>query len=284
MNRVAVVTGASSGIGAATAKRLRELGWDVAVVGRNPERTRKVAAEIGGTPFLADYDSLDEVRQLGAALLDRFDRIDVLVNNAGGVVHDRGDSRDGFERTLQHNHLAPFLLTDILFPALLAGSARVIGTGSVANLWGDPRLDDLDWRKRPWLGGWRAYGSAKVLTILFMRELAARSGIGAYSVHPGYVSTSFGASAPIVRLATAIRPSGFGLSAEDGAAPLVQLASAESVNAPNGSYFERFRPGGRLSRAARDDRLGKAAWERSAELVGAANLGSLDPSAPQRGL
>ncbi|MEQ1735284.1 MAG: SDR family NAD(P)-dependent oxidoreductase, partial [Rhodoglobus sp.] len=145
MSPVAIVTGASSGIGANAAERLAEAGWDVAVVGRNPERTRAVASRIGGTAYLADYDRLDEVRELAASLMQRFDRIDLLANNAGGLVTKRSVTPDGHEATFQHNHLAPFLLTSLLLPTLEASGARVVGTASVANTFTGIQLDDLEW-------------------------------------------------------------------------------------------------------------------------------------------
>lgn len=172
MTRVAVITGASSGIGAVAARRLAEAGWHVAVVGRDPQRTREVAEAVGGTAFLADYDRLDEVRELAASLLERYERIDLLANNAGGMLSARGRSADGHERTLQHNHLAPFLLTNLLTPRL--EHARIIGTASVGNTFGNLRLDDLDWARRPWQGGWRPYGTSKIATIVFTRSLAQR--------------------------------------------------------------------------------------------------------------
>ena len=167
-----VLTGASSGLGAIAARELAKDGWDVAVVGRNPERTNAVASAIGGTPFIADYDRLDDVRALAAALLATYPTIDVLANNAGGLVGKRGVTADGNERTFQHNHLAPFLLTGLLTERLEASQARVIGTASVANRLGHIRLDDLNWTRRAYFGGWRAYGTSKIETILFARELA----------------------------------------------------------------------------------------------------------------
>ena len=124
MTRVAVITGASSGIGAAAARRVADEGWHVAVVGRDPARTRNVAESIGGTAFLADYDRLDDVRGLAASLAEAYETIDVLANNAGGMQNVRRVSADGHERTLQHNHLAPFLLTNLLMPRL--AKARII--------------------------------------------------------------------------------------------------------------------------------------------------------------
>ena len=152
-----VITGASSGLGALAARELAQAGWDVAVVGRNADRTRAVADAVGGTAFLADYDRLDDVRTLAAALLERYSEIDVLANNAGGLVSRRGTTADGNERTFQHNHLAPFLLTNLLLDRLIASSARVINTASTANAMGHINLADLDSRRGPYLGGWRAY-------------------------------------------------------------------------------------------------------------------------------
>ena len=176
MTRTIVITGASSGIGVVAAERLAAGGDQVAVVGRNPERTRAVAERIGATPFLADFERLDDVRALAAALLDRYETIDVLANNAGGLNHDRELTVDGHERTIQANHLAPFLLTALLRPRLVETAAagrdvRVVSTASLANRFGSLRIDDLNWERRPWRGGWRAYGTAKLATILFASEL-----------------------------------------------------------------------------------------------------------------
>lgn len=268
MTRTIVITGASSGIGASAAATLAEQGWQVAVVGRNPERTRSVADAVGGTPFLADYDRLDEVRALAAALDSRYERIDVLANNAGGLIHERGLSADGYERTIQHNHLAPFLLTNLLLPKLQASSARVIGTASVANTFGALRIDDLQWQKRAWRGGWQAYGASKVATIVFARELAARTGLEAYSFHPGYVSTSFGTESALVRFGNRISGGRLGIPAVQGAAPLVHLSTIETVDAPNGTYFDGLKPNGRTHRTAAEPGIGEALWNVSAELVG----------------
>jgi NAD(P)-dependent dehydrogenase (short-subunit alcohol dehydrogenase family) len=267
MSPTAVITGASSGIGANAARRLAAAGWEVAVVGRNPERTRSVAESIGGTAFLADYDRLDEVRGLAASLSERYAHIDVLANNAGGLIHARGVSADGHERTLQHNHLAPFLLTNLLLPKL--EGSRVIGTASVANLFGSLRLDDLEGKKRPWLGGWQAYGTSKIATIVFTQSLAER-GVEAYAFHPGYVSTSFGVDSPLVRFANFVSRNGLGISAEQGASPLVHLATVESTGVPSGTYFDRLTPFGRIDSSARKPGIAEALWRASARLVGLA--------------
>lgn len=274
--RVVVLTGASSGIGRVAARELASAGARVAVVGRNPERTRAVATEVGGDAFLADFDRLDDVRELGAALLDRYDRIDVLANNAGGLVSHRAETVDGHERTIQSNHLAPFLLTRLLLPRLIdtgreRAGARVVSTASLANRFGHLRLDDLDRRRGPWLGGWRAYGTSKLATILFVRELAERllpTAVDAYSFHPGVVSTGFGGDSRLMKLATSLSSGSFGISADAGAVPLITLVSEPDVGAASGTYFDGMKPGGALAPQARDRQLGRELWDLSSEMVG----------------
>ncbi|MDQ1583034.1 MAG: hypothetical protein QOF36_1088 [Microbacteriaceae bacterium] len=270
------MTGASSGIGAESAGRLAEQGAELAIVGRDPERTRAVADRVGGTPFIADFDHLDDVHALADALLARFDRIDVLANNAGGLVSRHAITVDGHERTIQSNHLAPFLLTNLLLPRLIASASgdrrvRVVSVASAANLMGDLRLDDLDWEKRPWLGGWRAYGTSKVATILFIRELAERltgTGVDAYSMHPGLVATRFGETSPSIRLANWVTRGRYGTPAAVGAVPLTALAGAGEVGAPSGTYFDRLTPNGSVNPQAKDAQLGRELWALSERLVG----------------
>ena len=267
-SRTVVITGASAGIGAEAAARLAESGWRVAVVGRNQERTDAVAAAVGGTPFYADYDRLDDVRALAAALLKKYARIDVLLNNAGGLVSPRRLSEDGHERTFQHNHLAPFLLTGLLRARLEKNNGRVVSTSSLMNLIGDVRIDDLEWKNRPWFGGWKAYGTAKLETVLFMRELAKRSTLEAYSVHPGYVATGFGTDSPLIRLSALMKSGGFGIPVAEGALPLIRLVSDPAVAAENGAYFDRLVANGRTASGAKNDSLAAELWDRTAEIVG----------------
>jgi NAD(P)-dependent dehydrogenase (short-subunit alcohol dehydrogenase family) len=272
LDKTIVITGASSGIGRAAATELAGRGARVAVVGRNAQRTSAVAAAIGGEAFLADFASFNDVRALAEALLARYDTIDVLANNAGGLVSRRTETVDGHEQTIQVNHLSPFLLTSLLLPRLVETAAigrpvRVIATSSAANRPGQLRLDDLGWQRRPWMGGWRAYGAAKVATILFTRELSRRtagSGVEAYAFHPGFVTTGFGADSPFMKLAGAI---GYGLAPEAGAAPLVELASAGQVTAPTGTYFDGLQPHGKAARQATDDAIASSLWSVSERLT-----------------
>ncbi|HEY8911699.1 SDR family NAD(P)-dependent oxidoreductase [Lacisediminihabitans sp.] len=266
-----VITGASSGVGRAAAVALAERGAHIAVVGRNSERTHAVAARVGGAPFIADFDSLDEVRALATSLLARYPRIDALANNAGGLVSTRGTSADGLDRALQHNHLAPFLLTNLLLSRLVETRARVISTASVANRFAHLDLDDLQFERRPWLGGWQEYATVKLETILFIRELARRTAqtdLTAYSFHPGYVTTSFGNDSAFKRFGEFVSRGSLGISPEQGAAPLVLLASVDEVGAPSGTYFDGLNPHGRTHRLAGDDVAAARLWEESAVLVG----------------
>ncbi|WP_025156992.1 SDR family NAD(P)-dependent oxidoreductase [Leifsonia aquatica] len=275
--RTIVLTGASSGIGVIAAEQLAALGNDVAVVGRNPERTRAVAERVGATPFLADFERLDDVRALAAALLDRYETIDVLANNAGGLNHERLLTADGHERTIQNNHLAPFLLTHLLRPRLEATAAdgrdvRIVNTASLANRFGRLRLDDLDWERRPWRGGWPAYGTAKLATILFTVELAERltgTGVTAYSFHPGTIATNFGRTSPLIRFGALVTRGTYGIPVAEGAAPLVRLAAETPVLAPSGTYFDKLAANGATTTQAKDAQLGRDLWAVTQTLVGA---------------
>jgi NAD(P)-dependent dehydrogenase (short-subunit alcohol dehydrogenase family) len=183
---------------------------------------------------------------------------------------------DGHERTIQANHLAPFLLTALLRPRLVETAAagrdvRVVSTASLANRFGSLRVDDLDWERRPWQGGWRAYGTAKLATILFISELAERltgTGVTAYSFHPGTIATNFGNTSPLIRLGHLVTRSTFGIPVEAGAAPLLFLAGPAPVGAPSGTYFDRLTANGRTNPQARDAQLGRDLWAASEALVG----------------
>lgn len=265
--RTIVITGASSGIGERSAEELARSGAHVVVVGRNAERVRAVAERTGGDAFVADFERLDDVRSLAADLLSRLDRIDVLANNAGGLYHERAMTVDGHERTIQTNYLAPFLLTHLLRQRLVESAktaeVHVITTASMANRFGRLDLDDLDFEKRPWRGGWQAYGTSKLADILFARELGERltgTGVSSYSFHPGTIATRFGAGSALVRLGNAVTGGRYGRTVDAGAAPLIALATAERIGEPTGTYFERFRPNGRVNAAARDPQLARDLW------------------------
>ncbi|MDH2445219.1 SDR family NAD(P)-dependent oxidoreductase [Amnibacterium sp. CER49] len=265
--RTVVVTGGSSGIGRAAAVELAALGATVAVVGRSEQRTREVAEQIGGRAYLADFSRLADVRALAGRLLADLPEIHVLANNAGGIG-PRAETVDGFDETFQRNHLAGFLLTHLLLPRLTETAAsappmsvRVVQTSSAANIGARIRMDDLDTRRGPWMQGFRAYGRSKLANILFTRGLARRlsgTAVSTYAFHPGVVATRFGGFAPWTMLVKAVA-----LSPEQGAAPLVRLASAPEVPAPSGNYFSRLTAPGPTSPQAGDAGLERALWSAS---------------------
>jgi retinol dehydrogenase 12 len=274
--KVCVVTGATSGIGKATATALAKLGATVVLVGRDRGRTEAAAAEIGSVSArpprteIADLASLEQVRGL-AERLAGLERIDVLVNNAGLVLGERRVTPDGLEHVLALNHLAPFLLTSLLLPKLTASApARVVTVTSDAHSAARLDLADLN-LERGW-DSWRSYANSKLANILFTRELARRldgTGVTANCAHPGVVRTGFGRQArPLLKLGITIaRP--FLLSPERGADTIVYLASSPEVAGQSGGYYvkrQRREP----SAAARDDATARKLWEISQEMTGLA--------------
>jgi NAD(P)-dependent dehydrogenase (short-subunit alcohol dehydrogenase family) len=273
--KVVVVTGASSGIGAAAAAELAGLGATVVPVGRDRRRLDKVAAEVGGEPLQADFASLAQVRRLADGLLERHARIDVLVNNAGLVTSGRELTEDGYEKTFAVNHLAPFLLTNLLLERLRASApARVITTSSGAHGGGRLDFDDLQ-GERSW-SMMRAYSASKLANILFTRGLAMRvdaAEVTANCLHPGVINTKLGGGAG--RLAglmwTLGRP--FFGSPRRGASTIVYLATSEEGGEVTGGYYESSRPVG-TSAAAADIDLADRLWHESERLVGLEPSGS----------
>jgi NAD(P)-dependent dehydrogenase (short-subunit alcohol dehydrogenase family) len=191
--RVVVVTGASDGIGAAAARSLTARGDRVIVVGRSEEKTQRVAGELDAPYYLADFSNLDDVRKLAQRLKTDLPRIDVLANNAGGVMGARLLTVDGFELTIQVNHLAPFLLTHLLLDTLTTSKATVIATSSLANRRAG-KLDPDDLTLARGYSAQDAYCKAKLMNILFCQELNRRyhaQGLSAVSYQPGVVRTNF---------------------------------------------------------------------------------------------
>ena len=265
-----VVTGASSGIGEAAARELHGLGATVVPVGRDENRLGRVAAAVEAEPMVADFASLEAVRTLAAALLERHPRIDVLVNNAGLVSGRRRLSADGYELTFAVNHLAPFLLTNLLLDRLReSGAGRVVTTSSGAHHGGLIDLDDLQLERGRFSGN-RAYSNSKLANVLFTRELARREGaIAANCFHPGVIRTRLARGAgPLVRVGALVAAPVLA-SPTTGASTLVWLASSKEAGKESGGYFERRQPG-RLSAQAQDEALARALWERSAQLTGLA--------------
>lgn len=264
--RTIIITGASDGIGAAAARKLSMDGENVVIVGRSPEKTASVAAELGVNFFVADFARLDEVRGLAAELRERYPRIDVLANNAGGIMGTRQLTVDGHEKTFQVNHLAPFLLTTLLIDRLSESSATVVNTSSAANsVFGRFDLDDLD-AERSYSPN-RAYGNAKLANILFTRELHHRfhdQGISTAAFHPGVVATGFAAgSTSIMRLIYRTPLKRFLLPPEQGADTLTWLATATpGSDWISGEYYEK-RVMQKANPQAYDPAFAAGLWARS---------------------
>jgi retinol dehydrogenase-12 len=273
---VCVVTGATSGIGKAAATALARLGATVVLVGRDRGRTEAAAAEIAPVSAsppraeVADLASLEQVRGL-AGRLGGLERIDVLINNAGLVLGERRITPDGLEHVFALNHLASFLLTNLLLPKLTASApARVVTVTSDAH--SAARLDLSDPNLEHGWDSWRSYANSKLANILFTRELARRldgTGVTANCAHPGVVRTGFGReSRPLLKLGITIaRP--FMLSPERGADTVVYLACSPDVAGQTGGYYvkrQRREP----SAAARDDAAARELWELSEKLTGLA--------------
>ena len=191
-----IITGASDGIGAAAARGLNQAEYNLYLVGRNKAKTAKVANEVDAPYFTADFSQLDQVRHL-AELLQRTlgdQKIDILVNNAGGLFGTHALTNDGFERTIQVDYLASFLLTQLLMPNFNPDQAVVINTSSIAHqLFGHINLNDLNNSHKKYKGT-KAYGDAKLANILFANELDRRfhkNGLSAVSFHPGMIRTNF---------------------------------------------------------------------------------------------
>lgn len=272
--RTIVITGASDGVGAAAARRLHAAGHAVVVVGRNPGKTARLAAELGTSHHVADFARLDDVSRLAAELVAAHPRIDVLVNNAGALHESFATTVDGFERTVQVDHLAPYLLTRLLLGNVLAARGAVLWTSSAAvhavrtvdpDTLGTP---DPDARYRPL----RAYAEAKLAGLLVMRELHRRfadRGVSTAAFHPGLIGSNFSADGD--GIVGWFYRSGLKRvlmsSPERGADQLVHLASTDGWEP--GRYYERGRPARRTPPALADAALARAVWDRTEELLAA---------------
>jgi NAD(P)-dependent dehydrogenase (short-subunit alcohol dehydrogenase family) len=274
--RTVVLTGATSGIGRATARGLADEGAKLILVGRTPERCEETLSELrsrtgrdDAVMLRADLSSLKEVRRLADEVLACTDRLHVLVNNAGATLLQRQLSVDGLEATFATNHLAYFLLTGLLLPRLRESApARIVNVASDAHRFGRLELDDLQSERR--YRAMRVYARSKSANILFTQELARRiagSGVSANALHPGGIRSNLGRSdgkaLEVVRKLVGL----FLKTPEEGARTSLYLASSPEVEGVSGRYYAKCRE--RTPAAhARDPELARRLWERSEELTG----------------
>lgn len=281
--RVAVVTGASSGIGKAAARALAGMGWRIIAVGRNPERSMAAEAEIRqAASHGAEVDMLQgdlalvaDAERIAGEVAARTDRIDALLNNAGGIVAEHRITPEGHEATFAGNHLGPFVLTNKLMP-LLEATARRQGPGKVrivtVSSTGHARCPAMNWSDLGFSQSYNsgaAYCQAKLANLLFTRELARRaagSGIVAHAMHPGVVASNFGSESP--EMSQYMKSQAHRASSPDMAADtLVWLASAEEPGRSTGGYWHQ-REEVAAAEQARNDEAASRLWQISETLAG----------------
>jgi NAD(P)-dependent dehydrogenase (short-subunit alcohol dehydrogenase family) len=273
--KTCLLTGATQGIGRAAATMLARQGPKLVIVGRDPDKTARVVDEVrresGNAKveaMIADLSVVSQVRALARDFKAKHARLDVLVNNAGGIFDQRKLTADGFEYTFALDHLAYFVLTNELLDLLKASApARVVSVSSRAHYRGRIAFDDLMLERG--YGQWKAYSQAKLANVLFTRELAiklAGTGVTANCLHPGVVQTGFGVNTEgWLRWAVGAFGRMF-LSPEQGADTLVWLASSPEVENVSGKYFAK-RKEETPSKIARDDEVARRLWDVSERLV-----------------
>jgi NAD(P)-dependent dehydrogenase (short-subunit alcohol dehydrogenase family) len=269
--RTIVITGASDGIGAVAARKLHEQGERVVITGRSPEKTKAIAGELGVDSYTADFADLSQVRALADKLLSKYERIDVLANNAGLTWGDRTITKDGHEIIFQVNHLSPFLLTNLLKDRLIASKANIIITSSVGHNYGHVDLNDLESARK--YSALNTYSTSKLENILFMKELVRRwgpSGVNAAAFHPGNIASNFAINAKgfIYYLYHSPMKHLFLTTPEKGADTLVWLISGEAgKDWISGDYYFK-RKAKKVKREALDESLAARLWEMSAGMTG----------------
>jgi retinol dehydrogenase 14 len=275
-DKTVLVTGATSGIGWEASVSFAQMGARLIMVGRDASKTaQKVEAvrQRSGSrtvdSLLCDFSSQAQVRRLAQEFRGRYDKLHVLVNNAGTVFSKRTVTADGIESTFAVNYLGPFLLTNLLLDVLKASApARVITVSSSGHYSGTMDFDDLGFEHGYQI--MRAYGRSKLADVLFTRELAKHlegTGVTVNALHPGAVGTNIWDRAPAyTRPFFTLAKRLFMISPAAGAETIVYLATSPEVEGETGLYFEKNRP--KLpSRLAQDDAVAQRLWDESAQLV-----------------
>jgi NAD(P)-dependent dehydrogenase (short-subunit alcohol dehydrogenase family) len=275
--KVVMVTGASSGIGKAATLELARLGARVIMVCRNPEKGQRakerVVSESGNSDvelMICDLSLMSNVRRLASEFTSVHPVLNVLVNNAGSVFQGYHETSESLERTMALNYFSPFLLTNLLLPALKAGApSRVVNVSSASHFGGSLDLGDINGKKSSGRFGLQAYGRSKLALVLFTYELSKRlsgAGVAVNCLHPGAVRTNIwahsGFASPIARFASL-----FMRSPEKGAETVLYLASSPDVEGVTGEYYFDLRPR-RSSTASYDESLARDLWRLSEGMMG----------------
>lgn len=275
--KTCLITGATNGIGKVTALELAKMGATVVLVGRSAEKTetvvkaiRQVSGNADVHALLADLAEQAQIRQLAAAFQQQYERLDVLVNNAGSMFTQRHESHEGIEMTWALNHLSYFLLTNLLLePLRRAPSARIVSVSSDAHVGGRIQSDDLEYQRRRY-SGLGAYAQSKLANIMFTYALARRlegTTITANTLHPGFVNSGFGRNNGwLAKLGmTLMQP--FARSPERGAETSIYLASSPDVQDISGKYFVDCKTR-RSSAASYDEDVQRRLWQVSEQMTG----------------
>ena len=273
--RICLVTGGTNGIGKSTAQELAQMGATVIIVGRDAQKTSRVVNEIRATsgnakvrPMLADLSSQLDVRRLADEFKSQYAHLHVLINNAGAVFMKRQLSMDGIEMTFALNHLAYFLLTDLLLDTLKASApARIINVSSNAHTSGKIEFDNLQGEQ---IYSPRVYENSKLANILFTTELARRlqgTGVTVNALHPGFTATGFAKNngRAIAALVSIFAPL-VARSPAKGAETSIYLASSPSVEGLSGEYFYDSQVI-QAAPQANDMAVARRLWDVSAEMV-----------------
>lgn len=276
--KICLITGANSGIGKATAVGLARMGATVVMVSRDrtrgEEARREIRAQSGNDDvdlLLAELSSQQEVRQLAETFQQRYRHLHVLINNAGSGFSKRQQSADGIEMTFALNHLAPFLLTNLLLDMLKKSTpARVINVSSAAESRARLDINDLQLNNRRY-GFFRSYSQSKFAMMLFTYELARRlqgTGVTVNAMDPGPAATNFGSRdlAPFTRSLLRFIAARVGVKAEKAAETNIYLASSPEVESVSGQYFHNS-AARKSSPRSYDESLQRQVWEESAQLV-----------------
>jgi NAD(P)-dependent dehydrogenase (short-subunit alcohol dehydrogenase family) len=281
--KVVVVTGSNTGIGKETAAGLADMGATTVLACRNVAKAGEAQAEIKERTgnddvhvVALDLSDFASVHRAADEVLDRWERLDVLVNNAGGIWTERQETKQGFEQTFGVNHLGPFLFTELLLDRLKASApSRIVNLTSVGHHMAmrGMRFDNLQSTRR--YAAMEAYGRSKLANILFTRELAKRlegTGVTVNACHPGPVRSGFGMDGDMKGIMglgnRMIRP--FEISAASGAKTSIYLAASSDVEGKTGGYYVRCKPG-HMSKKAQSDDEARRLWEVSEQLIAEAD-------------
>lgn len=277
--KTALVTGATGGIGQVTALELARMGYRVLLTSRDAAKGQQVLEDIKSQTgnaalevFVGDLSSMADVRRIALEVRAKHPALNVLVNNAGGIFNVRRETLEGFEYTFAFNHLAYFLLTELLLPSLKAaaaadGEARVVSVSSSANGMGKMNWNDLQFQQG--FSSWATYSQSKLMNVLFANALARRlrgSGVTSNSLHPGVIASGFGGQERGLSrvMLQVLRP--FSLTTQQGAKNSLYVATSPEVWGVSGQYFVKQKPG-KPNALAADQGAQERLWKLSEELV-----------------